>query len=84
MTTPFACRPGVLYTATGEARVTLPPGRYTVYATRGPEYSLAEATVTAYTTATTMFALRVIRGARTRLRNTIRLGTRTYIITPSK
>lgn len=35
-----AVRPGVVYSATGEARITLPAGRYTVYAGRGFEYSL--------------------------------------------
>jgi hypothetical protein len=42
----IAVRPGVIYTATGEARFTAPPGRYTVYATRGFEYSLASHSVT--------------------------------------
>lgn len=38
----LAVRPGVIYTATGEAQFTLPPGTYTLYANRGLEYSLAE------------------------------------------
>ena len=33
----LAARPGVVYTAAGEAKVGLRPGRYTVYATRGFE-----------------------------------------------
>lgn len=37
----LAVRPGVVYTVDGKARVTLPAGRYRVYAGRGPEYSLA-------------------------------------------
>jgi hypothetical protein len=37
----IACRPGVIYTGTGEAAFTLAPGRYTLQATRGPEYGLA-------------------------------------------
>jgi hypothetical protein len=37
----IAVRPGVVYTATGEARFSAPRGRYTLYATRGPEYGLA-------------------------------------------
>lgn len=37
-----AFRPGVFYTGTGEARFTVPAGRYTLYATRGPEYGLVE------------------------------------------
>lgn len=36
----LAIRPGVIYTATGEAEFGLPPGKYTVYAGRGIEYSL--------------------------------------------
>src|SRR5213078_3317919 len=36
-----ATRPGVIYTANGEAKVRLLPGEYTVYATRGFEYGLA-------------------------------------------
>ena len=42
----LAVRPGVVYTADGKARVGVPPGDYTIYATRGFEYSLAEAKVT--------------------------------------
>ncbi len=41
-----AVRPGVVYTATGSARLVLAPGKYTLLATRGPEYSLAKAEVT--------------------------------------
>jgi hypothetical protein len=37
----LAVRQGVVYSATGEARFSLPHGRYTLYATRGPEYGLA-------------------------------------------
>jgi hypothetical protein len=37
----LAIRKGVVYTATGEAKIGLPPGRYRVYATRGMQYSLA-------------------------------------------
>ena len=36
-----AARPGVVYTADGSARIQVLPGNYTVYASRGPEYSLA-------------------------------------------
>src|SRR5438067_269652 len=36
-----AFRKGVYYTATGEAKFSLSPGNYTIYAARGPEYSLA-------------------------------------------
>jgi hypothetical protein len=37
-----AVRPGVLYSPTGTADIHLPPGSYRLYATRGPEYSLAQ------------------------------------------
>lgn len=40
-----AVRTGVVYTADGRARLKLPAGRYTVYAGRGFEYSLASAEV---------------------------------------
>ncbi len=42
----LAVRPGVVYTATGTARIGLPAGRYTVYAGRGFEYSLAKVELT--------------------------------------
>ena len=35
-------RPGVIYTGDGRAEVGLRPGDYKIYATRGPEYGLAE------------------------------------------
>jgi hypothetical protein len=38
----LAIRQGVVYTATGSADVSLKPGEYTVYATRGPMFSLAQ------------------------------------------
>jgi hypothetical protein len=36
----LAARPGVVYTPDGRARIGLPPGRYTVSATRGFEYGV--------------------------------------------
>jgi hypothetical protein len=36
----LAARPGVVYTPNGQALIGLPPGRYTIYATRGFEYGL--------------------------------------------
>jgi len=42
----LAVRPGVVYTADGAARFTLPAGKYTVYASRGFEYSLAQVELT--------------------------------------
>jgi hypothetical protein len=40
-----AVRPGVIYTADGRARFGLPAGRYTLYAGRGFEYSVASSDV---------------------------------------
>jgi hypothetical protein len=37
----IAVRPGVAYTPNGQAELYLDPGKYTVYATRGPEYGIA-------------------------------------------
>ncbi len=39
----LAVRPGVIYCSTGRARLTVPAGKYTLYAGRGFEYSLAQA-----------------------------------------
>lgn len=36
----IAARPGVIYTATGRAKFSLPAGEYTIYASRGFEYSV--------------------------------------------
>jgi hypothetical protein len=36
----LAVRPGVIYTANGDAKISLPAGTYTLYAGRGFEYSL--------------------------------------------
>lgn len=41
----LAIRPGVIYTSTGEAKIELRPGRYTVTAGRGFEYSIKQKTV---------------------------------------
>lgn len=38
----LAVRPGVVYTGDGRAVLGLPAGDYTLYATRGPEYGVAE------------------------------------------
>jgi hypothetical protein len=45
-----AVREGVCYTADGEARFEIPQGRYRVWATRGPEWSLAQGELTVGTT----------------------------------
>lgn len=36
----YAVRPGVIYAAHGNAEISLPPGQYTVIASRGPEYEI--------------------------------------------
>ena len=41
-----AARPGVVYTPDGTATIKVQPGTYTLFATRGPEYSLAQDQVT--------------------------------------
>jgi hypothetical protein len=41
----LAVRPGVIFTSNGRAQFGLPIGRYTIYAGRGFEYSLAQADV---------------------------------------
>jgi hypothetical protein len=41
----IAARPGVIYTATGRAKFSLPAGEYTIYAGRGFEYSVATLSV---------------------------------------
>ncbi|HLY11723.1 MAG TPA: CehA/McbA family metallohydrolase [Planctomycetota bacterium] len=41
----IAVRPGVVYSADGHARVTLPAGRYKIHAGRGVEYSIATESV---------------------------------------
>jgi hypothetical protein len=43
---PLATRPGVVYTPDGRARLGLPPGEYTLHATRGFEYGRDTKTVT--------------------------------------
>ncbi|MCH7725334.1 MAG: PHP domain-containing protein [Planctomycetes bacterium] len=42
----LAVRAGIIYTSTGRASFGLPPGRYTIYAGRGFEYSLDRVEVT--------------------------------------
>ncbi|MGN6544584.1 MAG: CehA/McbA family metallohydrolase [Aureliella sp.] len=56
----LAVRPGIVYSSTGQATIGLPAGRYTIYAGRGFEYSLAQAEVTvkAGETATVKLAIR--------------------------
>ncbi len=56
-----AARPGVLYTADGQAKLTLPAGRYTVYATRGFEYGVDKHAVTLKPGGGAQFVLRIRR-----------------------
>ena len=42
----LAVRPGIIYTSVGKARFHLPAGRYTIFAGRGFEYSLAQEQLT--------------------------------------
>jgi len=43
----LAIRTGVVYTSDGSADIGVPAGQYTIFATRGPRYSLARQSVTA-------------------------------------
>ena len=56
----LAHRPGVVYVSSGTARLNLLPGRYTIYASRGFEYSVAKqnVSVNAGKTAHVQLALR--------------------------
>ncbi len=42
----LAIRPGVVYTSTGRAKISLPAGNYNVFAGRGFEYSIDQASIT--------------------------------------
>jgi hypothetical protein len=42
----LAARAGVVYTSDGQARIAVPPGKYTIYGSRGFEYGLARRTIT--------------------------------------
>lgn len=57
----WAVRPGVAYTGTGQIRLGLLPGRYTIYANRGFEYGVASAQVTAEVGQTIPVHLRIRR-----------------------
>lgn len=57
----LAVRPGTVYTGNGQARFGLPAGRYQVYAGRGFEYSLAEASIEAVSGETLRRTLRIRR-----------------------
>jgi hypothetical protein len=57
----LAVRPGCVYTADGRARITLPAGRYRVYAGRGLEYSLASERVSVSAGGTRKISLKIHR-----------------------
>jgi hypothetical protein len=57
----LAVRPGVVYSGTGSAELGLLPGKYSVYATRGPEYSLGKITVGLGVSGTAEFSLELTR-----------------------
>lgn len=57
----LAHRPGVVYTGGDRARLNLLPGQYTVYASRGFEYSVAKTTINARTGAPTNIQLSLRR-----------------------
>ncbi|MBX6316620.1 MAG: hypothetical protein IRY99_27455, partial [Isosphaeraceae bacterium] len=57
----LVARPGVIYTPNGRARLGLPPGDYTVHATRGFEYGLDSAAVTLSEGQTRQVALKIHR-----------------------
>lgn len=57
----LAVRPGVIYTADGKARCGLPAGKYTIYAGRGFEYSLAQVETTLAAGQTAKYTLAIRR-----------------------
>lgn len=57
----FAIRPGVVYTASGTVRIGLPAGTYTLYASRGFEYSVRTQHVTLPSGRTYPLTLRIRR-----------------------
>jgi hypothetical protein len=64
-TTSLAVRPGVVYTATGQAKVQLAPGQYTVYATRGFAYGLGQRVIAANSGTTNPVPLEIRREVQT-------------------
>jgi hypothetical protein len=57
----LAVRPGIVYTATGRARLGVPPGRYQLWAGRGFEYSLTTTTTEVAAGETKELALEIQR-----------------------
>lgn len=57
----LALRPGVAYTSDGAARLGVLPGRYTVYASRGFEFGVAQKQVTVKTGETAAVELEIMR-----------------------
>ena len=56
-----AVRPGIVYTATGSARLEVPAGRYTVYASKGMEWGRAERKVDLRRQEAVNIGMRVVR-----------------------
>ena len=61
----LAVRPGVIYTADGQARCGVPAGKYRIYAGRGFEYSLAQVEATLAAGETAKHRLQIRREAPT-------------------
>ncbi len=80
--TELAARPGVLYTRDGMARVGLLPGKYTVYASRGFEYSVATQSVTVAIGQTQSLALTIRRAVPTH--GWVAADTHIHTLTKSK
>jgi hypothetical protein len=59
--TGLVIRPGVIYTGSGRASVQMLAGKYTVYASRGPEYSLAKTKLRLHPGARAQVALSIQR-----------------------
>jgi len=56
-----AARPGIVYSADGRATISLRPGIYTVFASRGPEYNVATQTVAVTEGKTLRFEMALVR-----------------------
>jgi hypothetical protein len=63
---PLAVRPGVIYSGDGKARVSVFPGEYVVYASRGFEWSVATQRVHVAANVETRIALKIERQVDTR------------------
>ena len=80
--TEIAARPGVLYTRDGSARVGLLPGAYTVFSSRGFEFSVATQAVTLVAGQTQTVALTIHRAVPTH--GWVAADTHIHTLTKSK